>query len=285
MTTSTSLLRADPQPAARPGGARGLPGQPGGLPRLVRRLLPDDVKDALELIRDQDDDGDSNSRDSGHTVHVAPPSDPPEPRDGETEHEAAVRYLNTYVTNNYIDDRDTIVDNSVNQQIDTGGGDFDQDIDIDSNVASGDGAVAAATTSGLRRRDRRRQRGRRRQRHRRRQHRRRRQPGRRPATTTPPRSARATPTASTSAATSPSATAAALAVGGDADGRQLRQLDQRLGQRRHRQLGRTTRSTTTRDRHRGLVPGQLATTPTTSDHSDNNDDSTVTTTDDPSRTT
>ena len=103
----------------------------------------DDVKDALELIRDQDDDGDNNSRDGGHTVHVAPPSDPPEPRDGETEHEAAVRYLNTYVTNNYIDDRDTTVDNSVNQQIDTGGGDFDQDIDIDSNVASGDGAVAA----------------------------------------------------------------------------------------------------------------------------------------------
>jgi hypothetical protein len=102
----------------------------------------DDVKDAIELIRDHDDD-DDNHRDGGHTVHVAPPSDPPEPRDGESEHEAAVRYLNTYVTNNYIDDRDTTVDNSVNQQIDTGGGDFDQDIDIDSNVASGDGAVAA----------------------------------------------------------------------------------------------------------------------------------------------
>jgi len=102
----------------------------------------DDVKDAIELIRDHDDDGHSG-RDSGHTVHVAPPSDPPEPRDGETEHEAAVRYLNTYVTNNYIDDRDTTVDNSINQQIDTDGGDFDQDIDIDSDVASGDGAVAA----------------------------------------------------------------------------------------------------------------------------------------------
>ena len=99
----------------------------------------DDVHDVLELIRDEDDD---NGRD-GHTVHVAPPSDPPEPRDGESEHEAAVRYLDTYVTNNYIDDRDTIVDNSINQDIDTDGGDFDQDIDIDANVASGDGAVAA----------------------------------------------------------------------------------------------------------------------------------------------
>ena len=107
----------------------------------------DDVKDVLELIRDRED-SDSNSRDHGHTVHVAPPSDPPEPRDGESEHEAAVRYLNTYVTNNYVDDRDTIVDNSVNQDIDTGGGDFDQDIDIDANVASGDGAVSADDISG-----------------------------------------------------------------------------------------------------------------------------------------
>jgi hypothetical protein len=102
----------------------------------------DDVKDAIELIRDNDDD-DGHGRDGGHPVHVAPPSNPPEPRDGETEHEAAVRYLNTYVTNNYIDDRDTITDNSINQQIDNRGGIFDQDIDVDSNVASGDGAVAA----------------------------------------------------------------------------------------------------------------------------------------------
>ena len=54
-----------------------------------------------------------------------------------------MQYLNTYVTNNYIDDRDTTVDNSVNQQIDTHGGNFDQDIDVHSTVASGDGAVAA----------------------------------------------------------------------------------------------------------------------------------------------
>ena len=58
-------------------------------------------------------------------------------------HKAAVEHLSRFITNNFIDDRDTTVDNSVNQQIDTGGGDFDQDIDIDSNVASGDGAVAA----------------------------------------------------------------------------------------------------------------------------------------------
>ncbi len=58
-------------------------------------------------------------------------------------HHAAMQYLNSYVTSNYVDDRHTTVDNSTNQQIDTHGGDFDQDIDVHSTVASGDGAVAA----------------------------------------------------------------------------------------------------------------------------------------------
>lgn len=49
------------------------------------------------------------------------------------------------IVNNYsqIDDRDTITDQSVNQVISTGGGDFWQRIDNDSTTASGDGAVAA----------------------------------------------------------------------------------------------------------------------------------------------
>ena len=46
-----------------------------------------------------------------------------------TGHQEAVEHLSRYVTNNFVDDRDTTVDNSVNQQIDTHGGDFDQDID------------------------------------------------------------------------------------------------------------------------------------------------------------
>ncbi|MBN9736769.1 MULTISPECIES: hypothetical protein [unclassified Pseudonocardia] len=52
-----------------------------------------------------------------------------------------------HVTDNFyeydVDDRDTIVDNSVNQNIDTGGGDFRQSIETNSVTASGDGAVAA----------------------------------------------------------------------------------------------------------------------------------------------
>ncbi|MBN9097998.1 MULTISPECIES: IniB N-terminal domain-containing protein [unclassified Pseudonocardia] len=107
-------------------------------------LSPDDVCDALVLAQDNQTADFSRDYNTGGNHIQLPPAPPaPRPEPGESEHEAAVRYLNTYVTNNYVDDRDTIVDNSVNQQIDTGGGDFDQDIDIDSVVASGDGAVAA----------------------------------------------------------------------------------------------------------------------------------------------
>ena len=96
----------------------------------------EDVHDALVLASDDDDDNNG-----GHHNHHVPP--PPHPRPGESDHDAAARYIKEYVTNNYVDDRDTSVDNSVNQQIDTGGGDLDQDIRTSSSTASGDGAVAA----------------------------------------------------------------------------------------------------------------------------------------------
>src|SRR5258708_4443228 len=93
-------------------------------------LSPADVHDALALPDDEQ-------------PHHPPPPPPPHPHHGETEHAAAIRYINSYVTNNYVDDRDTNVDNSVNQQIDTDGGDFDQNIHTSSVTASGDGSVAA----------------------------------------------------------------------------------------------------------------------------------------------
>jgi hypothetical protein len=109
-------------------------------------LSPEDIHDALVLSEDNQDGDFSRDYNTGHNaINVVTPPPPPH-HDYATaaeSHEAAVQYLNNYITNNYIDDRDTITDNSVNQQIDTGGGDFDQDIDIDSTVASGDGAVAA----------------------------------------------------------------------------------------------------------------------------------------------
>lgn len=99
-----------------------------------------DLHDALLLMQESQDasfDRDFNS--GGNSVTVATPPPPPAGDD----HEDAVQYLNNYITHNYVDDRDTNIDASVNQQIDTDGGDFDQTIDIDPTVASGDGAVAA----------------------------------------------------------------------------------------------------------------------------------------------
>jgi hypothetical protein len=96
----------------------------------------EDVHDALVLADDRDDKDDNNG---GHHHHVPPP---PHPRPGESDHDATVRYIKEYVTNNYVDDRDTSVDNSVNQQIHADG-DVDQVIRTTSSTASGDGAVSA----------------------------------------------------------------------------------------------------------------------------------------------
>jgi hypothetical protein len=102
-------------------------------------LSAEDVRDALQIIQDDGQDADF-SRDyntGGNDIHIAAPS----PVDDD---DSAADYINKYIYNNYItNEGDTITDNSINQQIDTGGGDFDQDIDVDSVVASGDGAVAA----------------------------------------------------------------------------------------------------------------------------------------------
>jgi hypothetical protein len=100
-------------------------------------LTPEQVHDAAVLVADQDPPAPEHHDKPHH--HTPPPA--PEPHD--PPHEAAIKYLNTYVTNNWIDDRDTTIDNSVNQKIDTGGGDFTQTIDNHTTVASGDGAVAA----------------------------------------------------------------------------------------------------------------------------------------------
>ena len=128
-------------------------------------LSPADVRDALVLLEDNqtaDFDRDHNTGwdGPGHSSRNDDDNDRDHGRDddrdggrdggrdhdddhGSDDHRAAVETINRYITNNFVNDRDTIVDNSTNQQIDTHGGDFDQDIDVDSVVASGDGAVAA----------------------------------------------------------------------------------------------------------------------------------------------
>jgi hypothetical protein len=119
-------------------------------------LTEDDVQDALVLVDDsQTADFSRNYDTGGNSIDFSDSNfgsrnsfDNDRDRDNDDDgdgggHKAAVEHLSRFITNNFVDDRDTTVDNSVNQQIDTAGGDFDQDIDIDSNVASGDGAVAA----------------------------------------------------------------------------------------------------------------------------------------------
>ena len=114
-------------------------------------VSPHDVQDALTLVQDDNQSadfsrhyntgdnhiggGNAGSNDKGGSEHHVAPAP--------AGHESAAEYVSRYVTNNYIDDRSTTVDNSTNQQIDTHGGNFDQNIDVHSVVASGDGAVAA----------------------------------------------------------------------------------------------------------------------------------------------
>src|ERR1700754_3315912 len=74
-------------------------------------LSADDIHDALQLMQDDGQDADfSRNYDTGdNEINVAAPE--PVDHDGS---ESAGDYINRYITNNYINDSDTITDNSVN---------------------------------------------------------------------------------------------------------------------------------------------------------------------------
>ncbi|MFC4946863.1 IniB N-terminal domain-containing protein [Pseudonocardia sp. GCM10023141] len=103
-------------------------------------LTAADVQDALVLVDDDSQGGDfSRNYDTGSN-HVAAAHAAPAPHG----HESAGEYIQrVFTTNNYIDDRDTIIDQSVNQNVNTGGGSFHQNIDNHSVNATGDGSIAA----------------------------------------------------------------------------------------------------------------------------------------------
>ena len=114
-------------------------------------LCAQDVADALPLVVDQSrvsvDQGGSFDRsyDGGApttTVHLPPPP-APQPLPGESDIDAVVRQFE-YITNTYVynDSHDTVLDNSVNQNV-WANGDVFQTFDNDPVIASGDGAVAA----------------------------------------------------------------------------------------------------------------------------------------------
>lgn len=81
-------------------------------------LTPADVTDALTIVRDE-------------TTHDY--TAPAAPR---------VEYRDHHVTNEYVDNRDTFIDKSIHQKIDTDGGDLYQRFDDHSVYAIGDGSIA-----------------------------------------------------------------------------------------------------------------------------------------------
>jgi hypothetical protein len=116
----------------------------------LKDVSPEDVRDAIVLADDSQTADFSRSYDTGFHGTL-PAAHAAAHHEGHSEghsdhssgHQEAVEHLSRFVTNTFVDDRDTTVDNSTNQQVNTHGGNFDQDIDVHSTVASGDGAVAA----------------------------------------------------------------------------------------------------------------------------------------------
>jgi hypothetical protein len=126
----------------------------------LEHISAEDVRDAFSLVYDSlpahvasqfGSFARSTSTGSGwtathqHAETSAPHLPVVEPRHGETHLDAAIRQV-SYITNTYstthIDDRDTVLDNSVNQQV-FAHGDVHQMFDNDPVIASGDHAVAA----------------------------------------------------------------------------------------------------------------------------------------------
>lgn len=101
-----------------------------------------DIYDSLCLIHDGDYSGYDDDDRGGRDRDDDDDDDHPAPHHHDDD-DSAASYLKTYITNiTNVDDRDTNIDNSIHQDIDTDGGDFDQTIDNDTVVASGDGATA-----------------------------------------------------------------------------------------------------------------------------------------------
>ncbi|MEU6700041.1 hypothetical protein [Pseudonocardia sp. NPDC046786] len=108
-------------------------------------LTVEDVRDAIVIAQDNDTVSFDRNYDTG--VDWAGTGRGGWDGGGKEGGHAAAVHEKVHVEDNFyeynIDDRDTIVDNSINQNVDTGGGNFRQDIETNSVTASGDGAVAA----------------------------------------------------------------------------------------------------------------------------------------------
>jgi hypothetical protein len=141
MTASTSLLDWILSLLRDPDARAAFQANPDGYAAAhgFDGLSSADVHDALCLIADNGSASYDHKFSGSNEVHYPPP------QQHYDYHEPASQYLNHYITNNYttIEEHNTNIDDSVHQNIDTHGGDFNQVIDNDPVVASGDGAVAA----------------------------------------------------------------------------------------------------------------------------------------------
>ncbi|MEJ8281764.1 hypothetical protein [Pseudonocardia spirodelae] len=110
----------------------------------LAELSSEDIRDAIVIAQDNDTVSFDRHYDTGFDWDGGKGGWGEGHKDGG--HHAAATHEKVHVKDVWhtqnIDDRDVTVDNSVNQNIDTDGGDFRQDVDITSTTASGDGAVA-----------------------------------------------------------------------------------------------------------------------------------------------
>ncbi|MET0135936.1 MAG: IniB N-terminal domain-containing protein [Kibdelosporangium sp.] len=123
-------FRDDPSGTLERNGFQGLCGQ--------------DVADALPLVIDDSRVSSYEIGNSNVAVHpVVPPPPSPHPMPGETGMDTVIRQFD-YITNTYVytDSHNTVLDNSVNQNI-WADGDVWQMFDNDPLIASGEGSVAA----------------------------------------------------------------------------------------------------------------------------------------------
>ena len=107
-------------------------------------LCGSDVAEALPLVIDNSRVSFDRHYDTGSSiVSISSPPPPPMAMHGESDLHAVIRQIE-YVTSNYVynDSHDTVLDNSVNQNI-WADGDVFQSFDNDPVIASGAGAVAA----------------------------------------------------------------------------------------------------------------------------------------------
>src|SRR4051794_33420820 len=104
-------------------------------------LSPEDIKDAVTLAAD------SPHHDwDGHGQHDLPPAPPVHHHHDDSDHHdphtEAADYLKTYITNTFVDDRRTFIDQSFHQDIDTHGGDVDPRLRPAQAHPPGGGSVA-----------------------------------------------------------------------------------------------------------------------------------------------